>query len=113
MSRNVFIFILSFLLCWNVASAQEPQKSSLHERAEAASAKNDIAQARSSYIRAFEDYSGKGQMKLAVECGVKATQLYYKENYCDSLSRTLRLTRVEQIRPPCVTTLRRNACRCI
>lgn len=94
MSRNVFIFILSFLLCWNVASAQESQKSSLHERAEAASAKNDIAQARSSYIRAFEDYSGKGQMKLAVECGVKATQLYYKENYYKEAFDLLRL--VEQ-----------------
>jgi signal transduction histidine kinase len=94
MSRNVFIFILSFLLCWNVASAQESQKSSLHERAEAASAKNDIAQARSSYIRAFEDYAGKGQMKQAVECGVKATQLYYKENYYKEAFDLLRL--VEQ-----------------
>ncbi|MCR4582839.1 MAG: sensor histidine kinase [Prevotella sp.] len=41
----------------------------------------EIAGARYTYIRAFEDYVGKGQFKQAVECGTKATALYYKENY--------------------------------
>jgi signal transduction histidine kinase len=73
---------LSLLLCTAFANAQEVQKSSLQQTAEAEDEKGNIAGARFNYIRAFEDYANKGQMKQAVECGVKATSLYYKkENF--------------------------------
>ena len=62
-------------------AAQPEAKSSLQQRAEAASESNNIALARSSYIRAYEDYVSKGQLKQGVQCGVKGTALYYKENY--------------------------------
>ena len=81
--RTIFVIILSLLCCCPVVNAQEAGKSSFHQRADEANAKGpeSIAVARSLYIRAFEDYANKGQMKQSVECGAKATALYYKENF--------------------------------
>ena len=78
MTRNALSLLLCLLLCAVEAWAQ---KSDLQQQAEAASQKGSVASARYLYIRAFEDYASKGQMKQSVECGAKATQLYYKENY--------------------------------
>lgn len=81
MKRSVLIVFLSMLLGWAVAtSVQGADQSSLQERAEAESGKGNVANARSLFIRSFEDYASKGQMAQSVECGVKATSLYYKEN---------------------------------
>ena len=63
------------------AEAQEPQKSELQQRAESADEGKNIASARFLFIRAFEDYAAKGRMAQSVECGIKGTALYYKENY--------------------------------
>lgn len=81
MNNKIFSLLLSLLLCCGFASAQEVQKSALQQRAEADNEKGDIASARFHFIRAFEDYAGKGQIRQSVECGTKATALYYKENY--------------------------------
>ena len=81
MNTKFFSLLLSLLFCCAVASAQEVQKSALQQRAEADNEKGDIASARFHFIRAFEDYAGKGQIRQGVECGTKATALYYKENY--------------------------------
>jgi len=78
MSKKVLTLIFSLLLCAGVICAQDAQKSELQKRAESI---EEIAGARYTYIRAYEDYAGKGQLKQAVECGTKATALYYKENY--------------------------------
>lgn len=95
MIKKIFSVLL---VCLSLASlsarAEEPEKSSLQQRAEAASETNNIALARSSYIRAFEDYAGKGKMRQAVECGVKGTALYYKENYYKEAFELLR--RIDQ-----------------
>lgn len=84
MNKRVFILLLlSLLFCRAYVSAQEVQKSDLQQRAEAAanSEKSSIATSRYLYIRAFEDYVSKGQLKPGVECACKATAMYYKENY--------------------------------
>lgn len=77
-NRYFLVLVLSVLL-GSVSIFAE--KSELHQRAEAEDAKNNIANARSLYIRSFESYVGKGQMDEGVACGVKATSLYYKENF--------------------------------
>ena len=83
MKRKVFILFLNLLFCYAVANAQETQKSDLQQRAETAAKeeKGSIATARYLYIRSFEDYVNKGQIQQGVECAVKATAMYYKENY--------------------------------
>jgi hypothetical protein len=81
MDKKVSFFLFSLLFCATLASAQEVQKSDLQKRAEAVDPKQNIASARSLYIHAFNDYYNKGQIRQGVECAVKATALYYKENF--------------------------------
>ena len=80
MNNKVVSLIFSFLFCCILAFAQESQQSSLQQRAEAEGAKGNVAAARFNYIRAYEDYAAKGQLRKGVECAVKATALYYREN---------------------------------
>ena len=83
MNKKVIILLLNLLFCCGIGNAQDSQKSELQQRAEAAAKDENgsIATARYMYIRSFEDYVGKGQTRQGVECAVKATALYYKENY--------------------------------
>lgn len=80
MSKKSISFILLFLFCstLSIIAQEAPQKSELHKQAESIDIKKDAAQARSLYLRAFSDYSNKGDAAQAVECAVKATQLYYR-----------------------------------
>ena len=80
MKKVVFIFV-NMLLCCTLVSAQEVKKSELQQRAEAVDPQKNIASARSLYIHAFNDYVNKGQVRQGVECAVKATAMYYKENF--------------------------------
>lgn len=73
---------------------QAQQKSDLQQRAENEDAKGNIANARSLFIHAFNDYANKGQIKQGVECGVRATALYYKENFYQEAFELLR--RIDQ-----------------
>jgi len=81
MNRKIIFLLVMMLFSFVSVSAQNGEKSKLHQRAEAEDAKQNIAAARYMFVHAFNDYANKGQMKAAVECGTRATQLYYKENY--------------------------------
>ena len=91
MNRKIFVFVLGLLLSCNIANAQ---KSEYEQKAESEAESKHVAGARYNYIRAFEDYADKGQMKQSVECAVKANALYYKENYYNEAFDLLR--RVDQ-----------------
>ena len=80
MKRKVIILLVGLCACCHLAAVAQ-QKSQLQERAEAEDKANHVAGARFNYIRAFEDYANKGQMKQSVECGTKGVALYYRENY--------------------------------
>ena len=80
MNRKIIILIIALLSSLSFVQAQE-QKSDLHKRAEAVDPQQNIALARSTYIHAFNDYANQGKTALGVECAVKATSLYYKENF--------------------------------
>lgn len=79
MNKKVLILLANLFLCCAIVCAQE-QKSELQQKAESADKEGTVATARYMYIRAFEDYVGKGLMKQAVDCGIKATGLYYKKD---------------------------------
>ena len=82
MKKKIFILFLSLLFSTvSLVSAQETAKSNLHQRAETEDKQGNIANARSLFIRAYEDYVGRSNIRQAVECGVRATALYYRENY--------------------------------
>ena len=94
MNKKVLILLMNLLLVCGIVCAQEVQKSDLHQRAETADKEGSIATARSLYIHAFKDYTGQGKTQQGVECGVKATALYYKENFYKEAFELLR--RVDQ-----------------
>ena len=81
MKRKFLFLFACFLFCCAYVGAQENSKSAIHQRAEAADGKGNVAEARYSYIRAFEGYAASGQMKTSIECAAKAAALYYKEGY--------------------------------
>ncbi|MCR5198880.1 MAG: HAMP domain-containing histidine kinase [Prevotella sp.] len=95
MNRKVFMLLFSLLFCCAYVSAQEVQKSELQQRAESVDSKKEIAKARSLYIQAFNDYTGKGQIAQAVECGVKAVPLYYKDGFYKEAFELMR--RIDQV----------------
>lgn len=72
---------MSLLFSYASIHAQETEKSDLQKRAEAVDPQQNIANARSLFIHAFNDYANRGQVRQGVECAVKATALYYKENF--------------------------------
>lgn len=78
MMRKLFIMFVCLLAC--ALSVGAEQTSELQQKAEADLAKGSVASARYNFIRAYEDYIRKGQLEQGVQCGVKATALYYKEN---------------------------------
>ena len=94
MNRKLLVLLLLLLPCCTIAVAQDATKSEMHQKAEADQQKGNVASARFLYIRAYEDYVKKGQVNQGVECGVKATALYYKENYYKEAFDLLR--RIEQ-----------------
>ena len=77
MKKRVLILLLNLLFCCSFVSAQT---SELEQRAQVAMESKKFIEARYTYIRAYEDYMKKGQMRQGVECGVKAAQLYHREN---------------------------------
>lgn len=80
MNKKTLMLLLGLLFSCAFISA-DTVKSDLQKRAEADDAQGNVASARFHFIRAFEDYAAKGQMAPGVACGIKATALYYKENY--------------------------------
>lgn len=77
MKRFVFLYIIIGLFLATSSIAQE--KSEQHQRAETEMRSGQAVQARSLYIRAYEDYANKKEIQQAVECGTKAATLYYNE----------------------------------
>ncbi len=80
MKKNVLILLMNLLFVCGIANAEEAQKSDLQQRAESEIQNKHMGTARYLYIRAYEDYVNKGQMKQGIACAAKATELYYKEN---------------------------------
>ena len=80
MSNKILVCFVTLFLGCGIVNAEEVQKSELQQRAEAIDANKNIAAARSTFIRAFEDYAAKGSVRQAAECGAKGAALYYKEN---------------------------------
>ena len=76
MNKKIFDLLVGLMFCGAPVWAQEAQKSELQKNAESATT---IPSARYNYIRAYEDYVGKGQLRQGIECGAKAASLYSKD----------------------------------
>ena len=78
MKIQAFFLILLLSIC-NFSYGQEQAKI-LYTQAEKAFSANNHAQARTSYLKAYQAYASSGKCKEAIECGVKACRTYYMEN---------------------------------
>jgi signal transduction histidine kinase len=79
-SKQLFFLFCSLFLCCAIAVAQEAQKSALQQKAEEELRNAHPVTARYTYIKAYEDYANQGKMKQSVECAIKATELFIKNN---------------------------------
>lgn len=89
------IFIVLMLFVCGASFAQDATKSDFQQQAEDAVNKGSIFTARYNYLRAFDDYVDKSQLRQGVECAVKASQLYHRENLYNEAFDLLR--RVDQV----------------
>ena len=94
MNKKGIILLLSVFFFCLFVSAQEVQNSDQQTRSETGVQRSNVPGSRSSFIHAFNDCANKGQIKEAVENGVKVTALYYKDNLYKEAFEFLR--RVEQ-----------------
>lgn len=78
MKGKLFVTLFIMFLSCGIISAQEMQKSELQQTAEEELAKSHPITARSTYVRAYEDYFANGKPKQGVECAVAASDLYCK-----------------------------------
>ena len=77
MRKKLVIFCLSLLVGYVWVSAQETKKSDLEIQGDRENDKGNRVNARAFYLRAYEDYVKKGETAKGVDCGLKATDLYY------------------------------------
>lgn len=70
----------AFCCCMEPLMAQ-PKSNDLRQQAQESLDKKDYTKARYLYLKAYNDYAADGQCQAAVDCGVLASYLYYRENY--------------------------------
>ena len=78
--KKIFVLCLNLFLLVAVATAQEAQKSELHQQAESAFSNSHPITARYTFVRAYEDYFNKGKFQQGLECVAKAASLHISEN---------------------------------
>lgn len=92
--RNRIVLLLLSLSLSCALSAQSSGKESLEQRAAAEEKLGHVANARSLYVKAFDDYISKSKTSQGVDCGIKAIALYYKESMYKEAFEMLRRTDV-------------------
>ena len=80
MKKKGLILLAALLLGSIVTFGQEAKKSEMQQKAETELKNGNSTSARFLFIRAYEDYVNKGQMRQGVESAARATALYYREN---------------------------------
>ncbi len=80
MNKRFYALLFSLVVSSVLVFAQQTAKSDLQQSAETELAAGRKINARAFYVKAYSDYASNGQMKQAVDCAVKATSLYYKDN---------------------------------
>ena len=78
--KKIFVLCLNLFLLVAVATAQEAQKSELHQQAESALSNSHPITPRYTFVRAYEDYFNKGKFQQGLECVAKAASLHISEN---------------------------------
>ncbi len=80
MKKTFLISLFTISLATTVVNAQEAAPAKPQQQSTATQAMAQVGSARYQLIKSFESYAQQGRMDKAVDQGVKATVMYYKEN---------------------------------
>lgn len=78
---KVIYFILTFFVCFSMGLGAQTRADELMKQASGSLQEKEYTKARYLFIQAYKAFAEKGDYAQAVECGTKATFLYYRENY--------------------------------
>lgn len=73
--------ILILIVCFYTSLQAENRGNGLMKEANTNLEQKEYTKARYLYIQAYKAFAEGGEYAPAIECGVKAAQLYYRENY--------------------------------
>lgn len=74
-------YILMVVVCFCTTLQAQSRANELMKQAQSSLETKDYTKARYLFIQAYKAFANKGEYAQAIECGTKASSLYYRENY--------------------------------
>lgn len=78
---RIMYFIITLVLCFCTTLKAENRANDLMKQAQSSLEQKDYTKARYLFLQAYKAFSSEGDYTQAIDCGTKATYLYYRENY--------------------------------
>lgn len=79
---RIMYFIITLVICFCTTTLQaENRANDLMKQAQSSLEQKDYTKARYLFLQAYKAFSNEGDYTQAIDCGTKATYLYYRENY--------------------------------
>ena len=78
---RIMYFIITLVLCFCTILKAENRANDLMKQAQSSLEQKDYTKARYLFLQAYKAFSSEGDYTQAIDCGTKATFLYYRENY--------------------------------
>lgn len=74
-------FIITLAICFCMSLHAENKANNYMKQAQSSLEQKDFTKARYLFLQAYKAFSNEGDYTQAIDCGTKATYLYYRENY--------------------------------
>ena len=78
---RITYFIITLAICFCMSLHAENKANDYMKQAQNSLEQKDFTKARYLYLQAYKAFSNEGDYTQAIDCGTKATYLYYRENY--------------------------------
>ena len=78
---RITYFIITLAICFCMSLHAENKANDYMKQAQSSLEQKDFTKARYLYLQAYKAFSNEGDYTQAIDCGTKATYLYYRENY--------------------------------
>ncbi|MCD8270035.1 MAG: HAMP domain-containing histidine kinase [Parabacteroides sp.] len=78
---RITYFIITLAVCFCMSIHAENRANDFMKQAQNSLEQKDYTKARYLYLQAYKAFSNEGDYTQAIDCGTKATWLYYRENY--------------------------------
>lgn len=78
---RITYFIITLAICFCTSLFAESRANDYMKQAQNCLEQKDFTKARYLYLQAYRAFANEGDYTQAINCGTKATYLYYRENY--------------------------------